>query len=506
MSKRAPAVVLVAGLIVLSGCRGGSSSNTAGSSADSTSAASHAQTHPAGSAPSTAPTHPANRAPSTTTTNPGKGTTDAGTTAGPADIHKIKHVIVIMQENRSFDSYFGTYPGADGIPMKNGKPTRATCNPDPLHGGCVKPYPDHADLQEGGGHFEPDYPPDVNGGKMNGYVAQQEKDCKIKTPGSSCQTDVMGYHTGSDIPNYWSYAKHFVLQDRMFSSARSWSLPNRNFLISGWSALCPEPGNPMSCKSYMDLPDAQRYPFAWTDITYLLHKHHVSWGWYLDHSAGAGVPISAQDRASVGIWNVLPAFTDVAADHQTGNIKPDSAFFAAARKGTLPSVSWVIPDLNDSEHPGGWLVSTGQSYVTRLINAVMRSPDWSSTAIFLTWDEWGGFYDHVRPPTIDFLGYGLRVPGMVISPYAKTGYIDHQPLSFDAYLKFIEDDFMGGERLNPKTDGRPDPRPDVRENSPLIGDLTKDFDFSQQPRAPFILPVCPKTTLTGVPNPAPYCS
>ena len=133
--------------------------------------------------------------------------------------------------------------------------------------------------------------------------------------------------------------------------------------------------------------------------------------------------------------------------------------------------------------------------MTNVINAVMRSPDWNSTAIFLTWDDWGGFYDHVSPPTVDQLGYGIRVPGLVISPYAKQGYIDHQTLSFDAYLKFIEDDFLSGQRLNPATDGRPDPRPDVRENAPILGNLVNDFNFSQSPRPPLILPVHPRTTL-----------
>jgi phospholipase C len=125
----------------------------------------------------------------------------------------------------------------------------------------------------------------------------------------------------------------------------------------------------------------------------------------------------------------------------------------------------------------------------------MRSPDWNSTAIFLTWDDWGGFYDHVVPPKVDELGYGIRVPGIVISPYAKRGYIDHQTLSFDAYLKFIEDDFLGGQRLDPKTDGRPDSRPDVREDERILGNLLHDFDFSQSPRPPMILPVRPKTDL-----------
>jgi phospholipase C len=129
----------------------------------------------------------------------------------------------------------------------------------------------------------------------------------------------------------------------------------------------------------------------------------------------------------------------------------------------------------------------------------MNSPDWSSTAIFLAWDDWGGFYDHIAPPKVDKNGYGLRVPGLVISPYAKKGYVDHQVLSFDAYAKFIEDDFLGGQRLDPATDGRPDPRLTVRENVKILGDLAKDFDFAQPPRPPELLPVHPRTTLTNGP-------
>jgi phospholipase C len=159
-------------------------------------------------------------------------------------------------------------------------------------------------------------------------------------------------------------------------------------------------------------------------------------------------------------------------------------------------VSWIVPSNPVSEHPPA-LVSAGQSYVTSLVNAVMKSPDWSSTAIFLAWDDWGGFYDHVPPPTVDRNGYGLRVPGIVISPYARRGYVDHQTLSFDAYVKFIEDDFLGGQRLDPKTDGRPDPRPTVREDVSILGDVANDFDFSQSPRSPIVLPVHPRTTLTG---------
>jgi phospholipase C len=125
----------------------------------------------------------------------------------------------------------------------------------------------------------------------------------------------------------------------------------------------------------------------------------------------------------------------------------------------------------------------------------MQSRDWASTAIFLAWDDWGGFYDHVVPPKVDQNGYGIRVPALVISPYARKGYIDHQTLSFDAYLTFIEDDFLGGQRLDPRTDGRPDPRPTVRENVPQLGDLASDFDLTQKPRPPLVLPTNPRTDL-----------
>jgi phospholipase C len=186
------------------------------------------------------------------------------------------------------------------------------------------------------------------------------------------------------------------------------------------------------------------------------------------------------------IWNPLPFFTTVHQDGEIGNIQTVDHFFADVQAGTLPSVSWVVPNGRVSEHPPG-LVSDGQAYVTGLINTIMQSPLWNSTAIFLSWDDWGGFYDHVAPPSVDTNGYGLRVPGLVISPYAKRGYIDHQTLSFDAYVKFIEDDFLSSRRIDPRTDGRPDPRPTVRESVPLLGDLTQDFDFNQVPQPPLIL-------------------
>ena len=417
-------------------------------------------------------------------------------------IHKIQHVIVIFQENRSFDSYFGTYPGADGIPMKNGVPT--VCAPDPRTGQCVKPYVDHQDVNGGGPHDAAASAADINGGSMDGFIKEAERGmlatCRRNPTNPRCTNartpDVMGYHTQSDIPNYWAYAQHFVLQDHMYESVHSWSFPSHLFLVSAWSANCAKAGDPRSCTATLmprNTTAKDQTPFAWTDITYLLHKDGVGWVNYLDHGPAPGGRYGRHSGVPK-IWNVLPGFTDVHQDGQLGNIQPLTRFFAAAKAGRLPAVSWVFPAPADSEHPPA-KVSQGQSYVTGLVNAVMESPDWRSSAIFLTWDDWGGFFDQVVPPQVDALGYGIRVPGLVIGPYAKQGYVDHQTLSFDAYLRFIEDDFLHGQRLDPKTDGRPDPRATVRETAPQLGNLVNDFDFNQAPRAPLILPLHPKTTL-----------
>ena len=197
-----------------------------------------------------------------------------------------------------------------------------------------------------------------------------------------------------------------------------------------------------------------------------------------------------QTAGTPSIWNPLPWFKTVRHDHQLGNVASVAHFYRDAATGSLPAVSWVVPSGDVSEHPPN-SIRAGQAYVTRLIDAVMSGPNWNSSAIFLFWDDWGGFYDHVIPPKVRGTRYGFRVPAMVISPYAKAGYIDHQVLSFDAYLKFAEDVFLRGQRLDPRTDGRPDPRPFVAEDAGILGDLARDFNFSQQPRRPVILPRFP---------------
>src|SRR5438034_4508254 len=280
----------------------------------------------------------------------------------PVGIHKIRHVVVIMQENRSFDSYFGTYPGADGIP-------KHVCVPDPLRGGCERPYHNRRDRNFGGPHDHIDAVKDIAGGRMSGFVARAESGrrmfCRRHLNAPECSLspkapDVMGYHTARELPNYWSYARHFVLQDHLFQSDTSWSLPGHLYLVSGWSAKCSRAGDPRSCTTAVQAPGSPpgepenttgaAPDYAWTDLTYLLHKHHVSWRYYVftgtepdcedDGMICEGVK---QGAKTPGIWNPLPFFTTVQDDGQLANVTTLSQYFRAAKTGKLPAVSWINP-------------------------------------------------------------------------------------------------------------------------------------------------------------------
>jgi len=425
----------------------------------------------------------------------------------------IKHVIIIVQENRSFDHYFGTFPGADGIPMlPDGTPK--PCVPDPVLGHCVRPYHSTNQYAQGGPHDYPAATADVDAGKMDGFVRADityTTDCAIARKrsttmcrrflGPALQPDTMSYHTGREIPNYWTYARRYSLQDHMFAPTDSWTLPSHLFLFSGWAASCSDPLDPMTCRSNINLnKQSQRYHygdapvFGWTDITYLLDKADVRWNVFM----GKGTCLEKPCKRTPGPYgitvvskNPLPGFVDVVQSNDYSHFKTHERFMEQARAGTLPSVSWIVPGNRASEHPGsGAPIRDGQAYVTRLVNSVMKGPDWRSSAIFLTWDDWGGFYDHVQPPVVDQNGYGLRVPSLVISPWVRRG-VDHHIYSFDAYLRFLEDLFLGGQRLDPKTDGRPDPRPTVREDLSILSDLRSAFDFTQEP--------LPKTVLDPTP-------
>jgi phospholipase C len=449
--------------------------------------------------------------PSTTVPDPSRSSgSSSPSPEPPRGFEQIEHVIFIVQENRSFDHYFGTFPGADGIPAKDGRFT--VCVPDPVLGRCARPYHASQLVQIGGPHSTDYAHTDVHGGKMDGFIQallDSPFPCaEVRTDpgcadllGPKRQPDVMSYHDAREIANYWAWAKAFTLQDRMFAPSDSWTLPSHLFLVSGWAASCDDPFDPMSCRSDTDLDEAivglegKPQPlWAWTDITYLLDRAGVTWGFYPREAC----QLTRPPCGSAG-WapaqNPLPYFTDVHQADQLDRFFTHQQFLQQVRDGTLPTISWLTPGHGSiSEHPmqaENPPLTNGQAYVTEMIDAVMRSDLWEHSVIFLTWDDWGGFYDHVKPPRVDGNGYGLRVPGLTISPWVKPGAIDHQTLSFDAYLKFIEDLFLDGQRLDPATDGRPDSRPTVREDVDILGDLRDEFDFAQEPLPPMPLPTDP---------------
>ena len=458
----------------------------------------------------------------TTTSPTGDPSSTSPTADGSIDpalgIDNIDHVIVVVQENRSFDHYFGTFPGADGLP-RDDQGRFTTCVPDPEAGHCWRPYHDKDFFDASGPHGQIASRITVNGGRMDGTIKALEQigngcenphnvdayPCVHALAGPQGQPDVMGYHTAREIPNYWAYAKRYTLQDHMFAPSDSWTLPSHLFLVSAWSATCPDLSDVMSCRSDLKHPgsnaathgnmwipeDGAPRPYLWGDITWLLDANDVSWAYYVGPGTCVLPPCDGlSGPATAPVQNPLPGFTTVEKTDTFANVQSNTNYFDSAANGTLPSVSWVMPTEGVSEHPPD-NIADGEAWVTKVVNAAMKGPDWTHTAIFLTWDDWGGFYDHVPPIRVDQNGYGIRVPGMLISPWARPGYIDHQTLSFDAYLKFIEDRFLGGARIDPKTDGWPDPRPTVREDVSLLGDLSMEFDFTQQPIPPLILPPYP---------------
>jgi len=368
--------------------------------------------------------------------------------AAPPGLEKIQHFVFIMQENRSFDHYFGTYPGAEGLPP-------GACIPNPAGGACVASYHDSQAVNQGGAHNWINALNCINGGLMNGFIAGA-----TQPPG-----DVMGWHDSRELSNYWDYARLYVLQDRLFESITSYSLPAHLYMVAAQSG------------GYIGTGQAEPQSYAFSEITLLLGSGKIDWRYYVNHGKTAGAADGGaadvdSDETTYTFWNPLPAFPAVKNDPtQFGRLTNATQFYTDAQNGTLPQVSWVIPNSDLSEHPPG-SIATGMNYVTGLVNAVMNSPEWNSTAIFIAWDDWGGFYDHVDPPKVDQYGLGIRVPGLVISPYARQGYIDHKTYSFESWLKLIEERFG----VKPMT---------ARDNT--ANDMSDAFDFTQQPRPPVLL-------------------
>ena len=317
----------------------------------------------------------------------------------------IRHIVVLMQENHSFDNYFGTYPGADGLPA-------GTCLPKSFRNaalGCVRP------AHVGGGAVlglasDPTlFARQFHGGRMDGFVAAY----RIGR-GLGGLPNPLGYYDERDLPFAWNLADRYVLFDRFFSSARGGSVWNHLFAVTA------TPGN----RRADELPPAG-YPDT-TTIFDRLEAAGVPWRFYVkdyDPTNTIAHPVLGE-RASQLLQVPLLAMPRVLRSPRlTSNIVDMQEFYRDAQTGRLPAVSYIAPG-GVSEHPPAKLVA-GQTFVRSIVNELMRSPEWSSTAFVLTYDSWGGWYDHVRPPKVDRYGYGFRVPALLVSPYAKRGAIDH---------------------------------------------------------------------------------
>ncbi len=380
---------------------------------------------------------------------------------------KIQHIVFIIKENRSFDTYFGTFPGADGATTG----VISTGERLALRRGLDR-------MPRDIGHDWEDARRAMNEGRMDRFDLVR---------GANQRNDLlsMTQFLATDIPNYWSYAEHFGLADRMFSSLAGPSFPNHLYTVAAQSAGAIN--NPDSLiwgcdsddRTRVDVVSAngtvtrERPCFDVPTIADSLEASGISWRYYAPGINQHGY-----------IWSALDAIRHIRLGPLwQQRVVSFSGFDADADRGTLPGVSWLIPDFDVSEHPSvdafagttmSVSVCAGENWTVQHINAIMRGPDWPTTAIILAWDDFGGFYDHVPPPGTDRFGLGPRVPLLMISPYAKEGVVSHTVYEFASVLQLIESRFKL-KALN----GR-----DVEANS-----LLDMFDFSQPPAPPLILPL-----------------
>jgi phospholipase C len=375
---------------------------------------------------------------------------------------KIKHIVFFIKENRTFDNYFGTYPGA------NGATTAIDSEGETIllqHEQDQVPDIDHS--FEGAKDA-------YNNGKMDSFNLLNGANTTYKTRRTNpYANNSLTQMYQSDIPNYWLYAQNFVLGDNMFSSLMGPSFPNHLYTIAaqsggvidnppsdtvGWG--CDVPNEQVKVMSSNGSRHLQEACFNFQTLADELDAKGYSWRYYAPPAGGFGYH-----------WSAFDAIKHIRYGKDWQYVVPTQQFKQDAANGTLPTVSWIVTPSDDSEHPPA-SVCVGENWTVQMLNSLMRGPDWSSTAVFLTWDDFGGFYDHVAPQQIDSYGLGFRVPLLVISPYAKKGYIDHTQYEFSSMLRFAEDT-LGLPTLAKRDKG--------------ANDMFNAFDFTQKARAPLIL-------------------
>jgi phospholipase C len=367
----------------------------------------------------------------------------------PGPSTPIEHFIVLMQQNRSFDHYFGTYPGADGIP----KGTCMPINPARTGSRCFKPF--HIGERAVGDpvHSRSAFAVQYRRGRMTGFIDA------IRRATGRVDPSVMGYYDGRDIPYYWNVADDYVLFDRFFASSRGGSVRNAMYAVTG------TPGN---YNGETIPPDG----FGNLETIFdRLQARGISWKFYVqNYNPDVNFRNRGGGRATQVSWVPLLGYDRYIRDRELRKHIVDlDEYFEDLQDGSLPSVAYIVaPSGGSSEHPPA-VAAAGQRFVAKLVNALMRSDSWPQSAFMWTYDGWGGWYDHVKPPRVDRFGYGFRVPALLVSPYAKRGYIDSTTLDFTSILKFIEQNW----KLEPLASR------DRRAHS-----IARAFDFSQTPREP----------------------
>ena len=365
----------------------------------------------------------------------------------------IQHIVVIMQENRSFDNLFNGFPGADTVQsgMSNGKliPLR------PVGLG------DSRDLK----HSHTRWWQDWDNGAMDGF----------EQSGASPSTLPYSYVPEKDVKQYWTLAEEFVIGDRMFQSNTGPSFVAHQYMIAGQSANVAEnpSGSIWGCdadpgtRAALIGPDGTELPgvypcFDYLTIADLLDEKGVTWRYYAPGSGDGFYVLSAYQAVR---------HIRFGSDWNDNVISPSNRVLTDIQHGELAQVTWIVPDWTHSDHPGSG--NEGPDWVASIVNAIGKSQYWNSTAIFISWDDWGGWYDHVAPPKMDDMGPGFRVPLLIVSPWAKHGYVTHVDHTAGGFIKFIEHNFDLG------TLGTRDAGADA---------FSDCFDYTQKPPALTAIP------------------
>jgi phospholipase C len=353
-----------------------------------------------------------------------------GASTTSASTLPIKHIFIFVEENHTFDNYFGTYPGVNGL---------ANAKPQPVPGSTKPAVPfeiNKATVAKDLCHLVKCARTDYANGSMTGFVVGENS------------TGTMGYFNPDVIPYYWDYATQYVLMDNWFTPFMGPSLPNHIYLIAGQSG--GHTTNDVNIN------------YSFPTIVDKLDAAHVSWTYY------------AGEHTFTNGWNPLPSSnTYMKAHSQLQGLKETTDLPFDIAKPNFPSVAWIMPESDDtSEHPP-YNVTTGQLDVVSEINDIMKSQYWPSSAIILTWDDYGGWYDHASPPQVDQYGMGFRVPALIISPFAKHGFVDNTLSEHASTLKLIETVFHV---------------PSLGTRDVKASDLLEAFNFNQQARHALVLP------------------